>query len=79
MFSGFTSSVVDVGETTIFIRRKDSGRPLGIWRHWAAAVTGYSIAGGHFFPEQNATETFAELHAFFRLDEPGKAVVSGWW
>jgi haloacetate dehalogenase len=28
MFSGFASSVVDAGETTIFIRRKGSGRPL---------------------------------------------------
>jgi haloacetate dehalogenase len=28
MFSGFQTSLVDVGETTIFIRRKGSGRPL---------------------------------------------------
>jgi haloacetate dehalogenase len=28
MFSGFDASVVDVGETTLFIRRKGSGRPL---------------------------------------------------
>jgi haloacetate dehalogenase len=28
MFSGFEASVVDVGETTIFIRRTGSGRPL---------------------------------------------------
>src|SRR5919108_5299879 len=28
MFSGFETSVVDVGETTIFIRRKGSGSPL---------------------------------------------------
>jgi haloacetate dehalogenase len=28
MFSGFETSVVDAGETTIFIRRKGSGRPL---------------------------------------------------
>jgi haloacetate dehalogenase len=28
MFSGFDTSVVDVGETTIFIRRKGGGRPL---------------------------------------------------
>src|SRR4029453_4028408 len=28
MFSGFESTVVDVGETTIFSRRKGSGRPL---------------------------------------------------
>jgi haloacetate dehalogenase len=28
MFEGFTSAVIDVGETTIFIRRKGSGPPL---------------------------------------------------
>src|SRR5436853_7935009 len=28
MFDGFESANVDVGETTIFIRRKGSGRPL---------------------------------------------------
>jgi haloacetate dehalogenase len=28
LFNGFTSSTVDVGDTTIFIRRKGSGRPL---------------------------------------------------
>jgi haloacetate dehalogenase len=39
---------------------------LGIWRDWAADVTGRPIAGGHFFPEQNAAETTAALRAFFR-------------
>jgi hypothetical protein len=33
------------------------------------------MAGGHFFPEQNATETSAELRAFFNLDETRE---SGW-
>jgi haloacetate dehalogenase len=28
MFTGFATSLVDVGDTTIFIRRKGSGRPL---------------------------------------------------
>src|SRR5437870_7132007 len=28
MFEGFETSSIDVGETTIFIRRKGSGRPL---------------------------------------------------
>src|SRR5688572_8259652 len=28
MFSGFETSAIDVGETTIFIRRKGKGRPL---------------------------------------------------
>ncbi len=31
----------------------DAGGPLGIWRTWANDVRGRSIAGGHFFPEQN--------------------------
>lgn len=44
---------------------EDSRGPLGIWREWAAEVTGHSIAGGHFFPEQNSTETISELRAFF--------------
>jgi haloacetate dehalogenase len=39
---------------------------LHIWAAWAADVTGRAIAGGHFFPEQNAGETTAELQAFFR-------------
>jgi haloacetate dehalogenase len=42
-----------------------AGGPLGIWRQWAPAVTGRAIDGGHFFPEQNADETVAELAAFF--------------
>jgi haloacetate dehalogenase len=46
----------------------DAGGPLGIWRDWAADVTGRPIAGGHFFPEHNASETSAELRAFFRRD-----------
>jgi haloacetate dehalogenase len=43
-----------------------AGGPLGIWREWAVDVTGRPIAGGHFFPEQNAAETISELRAFFR-------------
>jgi haloacetate dehalogenase len=43
----------------------DAGGPLGIWRQWASDVTGRPISGGHFFPEQNAGETAAELLAFF--------------
>jgi haloacetate dehalogenase len=45
----------------------EAGGPLGIWSNWAADVTGRPMSGGHFFPEQNATETIAELRAFFRL------------
>jgi len=40
------------------------GGPLGIWRQWAVDVKGHPIAGGHFFPEQNADETVSELRAF---------------
>jgi haloacetate dehalogenase len=43
----------------------EAGGPLGIWGEWAGEVTGRPIAGGHFFPEQNAVETLAELRAFF--------------
>jgi haloacetate dehalogenase len=42
-----------------------AGGPLGIWRDWAADVTGRPISGGHFFPEQNAAETVSELRSFF--------------
>jgi haloacetate dehalogenase len=43
----------------------DAGGPLAIWREWATDVRGRSITGGHFFPEQNAVETAAELRCFF--------------
>jgi haloacetate dehalogenase len=45
---------------------EDAGGPLGVWTDWAAGVTGRSIAGGHFFPEQNPLETIAELRSFFK-------------
>lgn len=35
---------------------KDGGA-LGIWRKWADNVQGQAIKGGHFFPEENPTET----------------------
>jgi haloacetate dehalogenase len=44
---------------------EDAGGPLGIWRDWAAVVTGRAISGGHFFPEQNSAETVSELRTFF--------------
>jgi haloacetate dehalogenase len=44
---------------------KDAGGPLGIWRDWAADVTGHPISGGHFFPEQSWAETVSELRSFF--------------
>jgi haloacetate dehalogenase len=45
-----------------------AGGPLGIWRDWATNVSGRALAGGHFFPEQNADETLAQLRAFFRRE-----------
>ena len=42
-----------------------AGGPLGLWREWAADVSGRAIRGGHFFPEQNAEDTIADLRAFF--------------
>ncbi len=44
---------------------QDIGGPLTIWRNRADEVKGRPIAGGHFFPEQNAAETAAELLQFF--------------
>jgi haloacetate dehalogenase len=44
---------------------EEEGGPLGIWARWAADATGRAISGGHFFPEQNAAETIAELRSFF--------------
>jgi haloacetate dehalogenase len=43
----------------------DLGGPLEIWRRWADDVSGRSLVGGHFFPEENATETTTELQRFF--------------
>jgi haloacetate dehalogenase len=42
----------------------EAGGPLGIWRAWAADVTGRAVAGGHFFPEHNPAETVTALRAF---------------
>jgi haloacetate dehalogenase len=39
---------------------EQQGGPLGIWRKFADNVQGQSIKGGHFFPEENPSET-AEL------------------
>jgi haloacetate dehalogenase len=40
------------------------GGPLALWQRWSRSVTGRAIQGGHFFPEQNADETVAELLSF---------------
>lgn len=41
-----------------------AGGPLGIWRQWAAEVTGEPIPGGHFFPEANPEGTLRALATF---------------
>jgi haloacetate dehalogenase len=46
---------------------EEAGGPLGIWRDWTVDVRGRPISGGHFFPEQNPSETMSELRSFFRL------------
>ena len=42
---------------------KDGGA-LGIWRKWADNVQGRAVSGGHFFPEENPTETIELLSKF---------------
>jgi haloacetate dehalogenase len=42
---------------------KDGGA-LGIWRKWADNVQGQAMKGGHFFPEENPTETTEILSKF---------------
>lgn len=49
----------------------EMGGPLEIWRRWASDVTGHSLAGGHFFAEENPSETTAELRQFFAA--PGRS------
>jgi len=45
---------------------KDGGA-LGIWRKWAENVQGQAIKGGHFFPEENPTETTELLTKFLAV------------
>jgi haloacetate dehalogenase len=40
------------------------GGPLGIWRKWANNVHGQAVRGGHFFPEENPTDTAELLRKF---------------
>ncbi|SDT54527.1 alpha/beta fold hydrolase [Bradyrhizobium canariense] len=40
------------------------GGALGIWRKWADNVHGQAMKGGHFFPEENPTETTEILTKF---------------
>ena len=48
---------------TRYVYEKDGGA-LGIWRKWADNLQGQAMKGGHFFPEENPTET-AEILAKF--------------
>jgi haloacetate dehalogenase len=43
----------------------DDGGPLEIWRELAADVSGHSVDGGHFFPEEHPQHTARALTAFF--------------
>ena len=43
---------------------EQDGGALGIWRKWADNVHGQAIKGGHFFPEENPTETTELLNRF---------------
>ncbi len=43
----------------------DEGGPLELWRELAPRVTGHSVAGGHFFPEERPEETADSLIEFF--------------
>lgn len=53
----------------------DAGGPLGIWRRWANDVSGHSVDGGHFFPEEKPEATAGMLRDFFMGD--GQAVGEG--
>jgi len=41
-----------------------SSDPLGLWKPYAPGITGQSIEGGHFLPEENPDDTGAALAAF---------------
>lgn len=45
---------------------KDGGA-LGIWRKWATNVQGQAMKGGHFFPEENPTDTTELLKNFLSV------------
>ena len=40
--------------------------PLGIWKRWAASVTGEAVESGHFAPEENPDGVAAAVVPFFR-------------
>jgi haloacetate dehalogenase len=44
---------------------KSNGGPLSIWKQWANDVNGYSIKGGHFFPEESPQLVAEYFSSFF--------------
>ncbi len=42
----------------------NDGGPLGIWRRWAPRAQGQAMKGGHFFPEENPTDTVELIKQF---------------
>jgi haloacetate dehalogenase len=44
---------------------ESEGGPLALWREWASDVRGQPVLGGHFFPEENPTQTVQALLQFF--------------
>ncbi|WP_445222409.1 alpha/beta fold hydrolase [Bradyrhizobium sp. Pa8] len=43
---------------------EQNGGALGIWKKWADNVQGRAVNGGHFFPEENPTDTTELLTKF---------------
>jgi haloacetate dehalogenase len=46
------------------------GGPLEVWRQWAPLAQGHAMQGGHFFPEENPSETARVLLNFINGREP---------
>jgi haloacetate dehalogenase len=44
---------------------REEGGPIALWREWSENVTGHSVEGGHFFPEEFPEETARILAAFY--------------
>jgi haloacetate dehalogenase len=42
----------------------NDGGPLEIWRQWAPYAQGHAMQGGHFFPEENPSDTIRLLRSF---------------
>jgi haloacetate dehalogenase len=44
---------------------KSNGGPLSIWKQWANDVSGQSVKGGHFFPEESPQVVAKYFSSFF--------------